>query len=123
MVNISIHGPCFRVFRLNEEGGRRKWVQVNDLNDRVIFLGFHTNLCCSVHKLPGAKENCIVFIDSDDDYIYDNDAILMFDLRTRRTSTAFNECKGYMGVFGANLESLVSCGLVSCDHARPNEKL
>ena len=101
------------MFRLDEERGKRKWVQVNDLNDRVIFLGAQTNLCCSVHKLPGAKENCIVFIESNDCFIIDNDSVLLFDLKTRRTSTAFNECKGYMGVFGANLESLLSCGLVT----------
>ena len=103
----------FKVFRLDEEGGKRKWVQVNYLNDRVIFLGARTKLCCSVHKLPGANENCIVFLASNDGSIFDNDSVLLFDLKTRRTNTAFNECKGYMGVFGANLKSLVSCGLVT----------
>ncbi|KAG7640956.1 F-box-like domain superfamily [Arabidopsis suecica] len=102
----------FKVFRL-DEGGKRKWVQVNYLNDRVIFLGARTKLCCSVHKLPGANENCIVFLASNDGSIFDNDSVLLFDLKTRRTNTAFNECKGYMGVFGANLKSLVSCGLVT----------
>ncbi|XP_023641937.1 putative F-box protein At2g16290 [Capsella rubella] len=103
----------FRVFRLDEEGKRRKWVQVNDLNDRVIFLGNEANLGCSVQKLPGAKENCIVFIDSRDGIICENESILVFDLRTKRTSTAFGECRGYMGAFGANIESLVSCGVMA----------
>ncbi|XP_010424423.1 PREDICTED: putative F-box protein At2g16290 [Camelina sativa] len=103
----------FRVFRLDEEGGRRKWVQVNDLKDRVIFLGKRINLCCSVQNIPGAKENCIVFIDSRYDIIRESESILLFDLRTKRTSTAFSECRGYMGAFGANLESLLSCGVVT----------
>ena len=54
-----------------------------------------------------------MFIESNNCFIIDNDSVLLFDLKTRRTSTAFNECKGYMGVFGANLESLLSCGLVT----------
>ncbi|XP_010466128.2 PREDICTED: putative F-box protein At2g16290 [Camelina sativa] len=103
----------FRVFRLDDEGGRRKWVQVNDLNDRVIFLGKRINLCCSVQYIPGAKENCIVFIDSRNGIISKSESILLFDLRTKRTSTAFSECRGYKGAFGANLESLISCGVLT----------
>ncbi|XP_010490153.1 PREDICTED: putative F-box protein At2g16290 [Camelina sativa] len=104
----------FRVFRLDDEdGGRRKWVQVNDLNDRVIFLGKRINLCCSVQNIPGAKENCIVFIDSVYGIISESESILLFDLRTKRTTTAFSECRGYMGAFGANLESLLSCGVLT----------
>ncbi|KAL1192289.1 putative F-box protein [Cardamine amara subsp. amara] len=45
----------FRVFKLDEEEGRMIWVQVNDLNDRVIFLGRWWSLCCSVQKLLGAR--------------------------------------------------------------------
>ncbi|XP_023641936.1 putative F-box protein At2g16290 [Capsella rubella] len=103
----------FRVFRLDEEGGSRKWVQVIDLKDRVIFLGARTNLCCLARNLPGAKENCIVFIDLRNGSIRYNESILVFDLKTKRTSIAFSECRGYMGAFGANLESLVSCGVVT----------
>ncbi|XP_023641935.1 putative F-box protein At2g16290 [Capsella rubella] len=103
----------FRVFRLDEEGGTRKWVQVDDLNDRVIFLGTETNICCSVQNLPGAKENCIVFIDLRNGIIKQYESILLFDLKTKSTSTAFSECRGYMGAFGANLESLVSCGVMT----------
>ncbi|XP_010468642.1 PREDICTED: putative F-box protein At2g16290 [Camelina sativa] len=102
----------FRVFRL-DEGGRKKWVQVDDLNDQVIFLGARTNLCCSVQQLPGAKDNCIVFIDERNGIINEKESILLFDLRTKRTSTAFSECRGLMGAFGENLESLVSCGVMT----------
>ncbi|XP_023642092.1 putative F-box protein At2g16290 isoform X2 [Capsella rubella] len=110
----------FRVFRLDEEFGSRKWVQVDDLNDRVIFLGARTSLCYSVQNLPGVEENCIVFIDLRNGCIRYNDSILVFDLRTKRTSTAFSECKGYMGAFGANLQSLVSCGLVTIPNPATN---
>ncbi|CAH2051606.1 unnamed protein product [Thlaspi arvense] len=97
----------FRLFRLEEEG-QRKWVRVIDLEDRVVFLGVDWNLCYSARELPGMKGNCVVFVDPK--YPYEH---LVFDLRTRKTSMAFNECRGYMGAFGQNQESLLSCGIVT----------
>ncbi|KAL1204485.1 putative F-box protein [Cardamine amara subsp. amara] len=103
----------FRLFRL-ENKGQRKWVRVIDLEDRVVFLGFDWNLCYSAKELPGMKGNCVVFFDPK----YSNE-ILVFDLRTRKTSDAYTECRGYMGAFGENQESLLSCGIVICDTQKP----
>lgn len=102
----------FRLFRLQEEKDSKRWVRVIDLEDRIVFLGDDWNLCYSAKELPGMKGNCLVFFDPK----YPSE-ILVFDLGTRKTSNAFTECRGYMGAFGRNQESLLSCGVVTApDH-------
>lgn len=97
----------FRVFRL-EEKGQRRWVRVIDLDDGVVFLGIGWNICYSAKELPGMKGNCIVFIETK----LFSERVLVFDLETRRISKAVTECRGYIGAFGDNQESLMSCGIV-----------
>ncbi|CAH8262379.1 unnamed protein product [Arabidopsis lyrata] len=104
----------FRLFRLEEEGQRR-WVRVNDLEDQFVFLGIDWNLCYSSKELSGMKRNCIVVIDPKT--VFERNRV--FDLGTRKTSKAVTECRGYMGAFGENQESLASCGIM----IMPNPKV
>ncbi|CAH8263427.1 unnamed protein product [Arabidopsis lyrata] len=51
-----------RVSRLDEEAG--KWVEVNNLGDRVLFIRHFGNVCCSAKELPvdcGVSVNSILF--------------------------------------------------------------
>ncbi|KAH8510457.1 hypothetical protein H0E87_008135 [Populus deltoides] len=55
----------FKVFKLNEEG--KCWIEVNDLEDRVLFLGDDLTFSASASELSGCKGNCIFF---NDDFFY-----------------------------------------------------
>ena len=96
----------FRLFRL-EEDGQRRWVRINDIKDRVVFLGCYWSLCCSAKELPGMKGNSVVFKEPNNC----RESIFVFDLKTMKTSNAFTECRGYM--FGKNRASLLSCGILT----------
>ncbi|KAF2538184.1 hypothetical protein F2Q68_00019215 [Brassica cretica] len=96
----------FRLFRL-EEDGQRRWVRINDIKDRVVFLGCYWSLCCSAKELPGMKGNSVVFKEPNNC----RESIFVFDLKTMKTSNAFTECRGYM--FGKNREPLLSCGILT----------
>ncbi|KAF3502662.1 hypothetical protein F2Q69_00040414 [Brassica cretica] len=94
----------FRLFRL-EEDSQRRWVRINDIKDRVVFLGCYWSLCWSAKELPGMKGNSVVFNEPNNC----RESIFVFDLKTMKTSNAFTECRGYM--FGKNRASLLSCGI------------
>lgn len=96
----------FRLFRL-EEDGQRRWVRINEIKDRVVFLGCDWSLCCSVKELPGMKGNSVVFNEPK----YRHERIFVFELQTMKTSNAFTECRGYM--LGENRESLLSCEILT----------
>ncbi|KAF2574791.1 hypothetical protein F2Q70_00000904 [Brassica cretica] len=96
----------FRLFRL-EEDGQRRWVRINDIKDRVVYLGCYWSLCCSAKELPGMKGNSVVFKEPNNC----RESIFVFDLKTMKTSNAFTECRGYM--FGKNREPLLSCGILT----------
>ncbi|CAN6863701.1 unnamed protein product [Brassica oleracea] len=81
----------FKLFRLEEEGQNKRWVPIDDLEDRVVFLGYEHdwNLCYSANELPGMIRNCVMFIEPSGVF----DRIRVFDLRTQRTRKA-SECSG-----------------------------
>lgn len=86
----------FRIFRLEEEEGQRRWVRVTDLEERVVFLGINWNFCYSAKEVPGVKGNCVMFIQLSNII---SDGILVFDLGTRKTTQASTVCRG-MGTLG-----------------------
>ncbi|XP_042494744.1 F-box protein SKIP23-like [Macadamia integrifolia] len=49
----------FKVFKLNE--GRKKWVELQSLGDRLLFLGDKCSFSASASDFPGCKGNCIIF--------------------------------------------------------------
>ncbi|KAJ6765843.1 F-BOX PROTEIN SKIP23 [Salix purpurea] len=55
----------FKVFKLNEEG--KCWIEVKDLEDRVLFLGDDLTFSAPASELCGCKGNCIFF---DDNFFY-----------------------------------------------------
>ncbi|KAL3580843.1 hypothetical protein D5086_018678 [Populus alba] len=52
----------FKVFKLNEEG--KSWIEVKNLEDRVLFLGDDSTFSASASELSGCKGNCIFFEDN-----------------------------------------------------------
>ncbi|KAL1204484.1 putative F-box protein [Cardamine amara subsp. amara] len=103
-----MHTWC-RLFRLEDKEGQRRWVQISDLEDRVLFLGIDWNLCYSAEELLGMKGNCVVFIIKRTTF----EGIFVFDFGTRKTSTIFTGCRDFIGAFGENRESFTSCGIVT----------
>ncbi|KAJ4876834.1 putative F-box protein [Raphanus sativus] len=93
----------FRIFRLEEKEGQRRWVRVTDLEERVVFLGINWNFCYSAKEVPGMKGNCVMFIQS-----IISDGILVFDLGTRKTTQSSTVCRG-MGMLCENKESISFC--------------
>ncbi|XP_024016227.1 LOW QUALITY PROTEIN: putative F-box protein At2g16290, partial [Eutrema salsugineum] len=85
----------FRLFRLQEEEGKRRWVRINDLRGPM-FLGYDHDW------------ESLLFIDSDAIF----DRIRVFDLGTERTQNA-SDCSGCIGVFRENIESPVLCGILA----------
>ncbi|OVA10870.1 Protein of unknown function DUF295 [Macleaya cordata] len=49
----------FKVVRLNSR--RTKWVNVENLGDRMLFLGTSSSLCLLAPEFPGCDGNCIYF--------------------------------------------------------------
>ncbi|XP_037492726.1 F-box protein SKIP23 [Jatropha curcas] len=45
-----------KVYKLEE--GKNKWVKVEGLEDRMLFIGDESCFSCFVNDLPGAKGNC-----------------------------------------------------------------
>lgn len=51
----------FKIYKLSEED--KQWVQVKDLGDSVLFLGYDCSFGFSARFLPGCKANCLYFVD------------------------------------------------------------
>ncbi|XP_042507139.1 F-box protein At2g26160-like [Macadamia integrifolia] len=51
----------FEVFKLDFAGG--KWVEVENLGDRAVFVGYNDSFSVSASEFPGCKGNCIYFTD------------------------------------------------------------
>ncbi|CAF1717542.1 BnaC09g08910D [Brassica napus] len=100
----------FKLFRLEEEGQNKRWVPIDDLEDRVVFLGYEHdwNLCYSANELPGMIRNCVMFIEPSGVF----DRIRVFDLRTQRTRKA-SECSGCIDMYSQNVESSFLCGILA----------
>ncbi|XP_022748527.1 F-box protein SKIP23-like [Durio zibethinus] len=52
----------FKVFKLDEVG--KEWVEVKNLDDRVLFLGDDCTFAASVEDLSVCRGNCIIFVDN-----------------------------------------------------------
>ncbi|XP_039049725.1 F-box protein SKIP23-like [Hibiscus syriacus] len=52
----------FKVFKLDEVG--KQWVDVKNLDDRVLFLGDDCSFSASVEDLNVCRGNCIIFADN-----------------------------------------------------------
>lgn len=51
----------FKVFRL--DWGEKKWEEVKDLGDRILFLGDYCSFSALASDFDGCKGNCIIFVD------------------------------------------------------------
>ena len=58
----------FEVYKLDQECGR--WVRVENLGDRVFFLGNDCSFSVSATDFSGCKGNCIYFIYEDDNGVF-----------------------------------------------------
>jgi len=61
LVDISDHDLTVNFFRLDEK--ERKWVEIKDLGDRVLFIGLEYSFSASASDLCVSEGNCIIFID------------------------------------------------------------
>ncbi|PRQ47290.1 hypothetical protein RchiOBHm_Chr2g0098091 [Rosa chinensis] len=52
----------FKVYKLDQEWGNYKWVNVKDLGDRVFILSNDGSFSVSTREFAGVKGNCIFFI-------------------------------------------------------------
>ena len=68
LVDISDHDLTVDVFRLDEK--ERKWVEIENLGDRVLFIGLQYSFSASASDLCVSEGNCIIFID--DVFFYDH---------------------------------------------------
>ncbi|KAL2512530.1 F-box protein SKIP23 [Abeliophyllum distichum] len=76
----------FKVFRLDENA--EKWVEVNNLGDRLLFLGDNCTFSASASEVFGHNEckgNCIFFTDQffcgrEDDWVWKSRGIGVFNL-------------------------------------------
>ena len=57
--SICNHRMWFKVYKLDWEG--KRWVEVESLGDRVLFLGDDYRFSASALELSGCKGNCIFF--------------------------------------------------------------
>ncbi|XP_043687794.1 F-box protein At2g26160-like [Telopea speciosissima] len=64
--NLRYHytSLTFKIFKLDLKG--RRWIKVEDLGDRTLFIGTSTSLSVSARDHPGLKGNCIYFTDHED---------------------------------------------------------
>lgn len=75
----------FRVFKLSGDGSK-KWIEVNDLGDTMLFLGENCSFSTSASGLSGCKGNCIYFVDGfhcpcgEEDDVFKGSDIAIFDL-------------------------------------------
>ena len=51
----------FKIYKLCVED--KQWVEVEDLGDSVLFLGYDCSFGFSTRFLPGCKGNCLYFVD------------------------------------------------------------
>lgn len=76
----------FHVYKL--DFNEKKWVEVEDLNGRVLFLGGSPSMSVSVKDFPGCERNSIYFTDDnwaemDLDYLYGGHDFGMFSLQDK----------------------------------------
>ncbi|XP_077219027.1 F-box protein SKIP23-like [Tasmannia lanceolata] len=55
----------FYVFQLDQN--TRKWIKVQSLDDRMLFLGYNCSFSLSANDFPQCKGNCIYFTDDNED--------------------------------------------------------
>ncbi|XP_077219442.1 F-box protein SKIP23-like [Tasmannia lanceolata] len=53
------------VFQLDQN--TRKWIKLESLDDRMLFLGYNCSMSLSTHDFPQCKGNCIYFTDDNED--------------------------------------------------------
>lgn len=63
---IASHLPTtmalkFRIYKLHQQD--KRWLQINDLADSALFLGYDCSFGFSTRFLPGCKGNCLYFVD------------------------------------------------------------
>ena len=51
----------FRVFKLKLD--QKRWVEVESLNDQILFLGEDCSFSVSAHNFGGCRGNCIIYTD------------------------------------------------------------
>ncbi|CAK9153931.1 unnamed protein product [Ilex paraguariensis] len=83
---ISERTVRFRVFALDRSG--EKWVEVESLGDRMLFLGDNCTFSASASDFPGFRGNCIFFADQffysgrEEEGVLKSRGIGVFDLET-----------------------------------------
>ncbi|XP_022140734.1 F-box protein SKIP23 [Momordica charantia] len=75
----------FKVFKLGGDGSK-KWVEVDDLGDTMLFLAENCSFSASASSLSGCKGNCIFFTDGffcpsgEEDDVFKGSDIAIFEL-------------------------------------------
>lgn len=70
----------FEVFKLDRS--EQKWIEVNNLGDRMFFLGDNCTFSASANDFPGCKGNCVFFTDPLEDGVLKSRGIGVFDLES-----------------------------------------
>ncbi|OWM80457.1 hypothetical protein CDL15_Pgr019737 [Punica granatum] len=92
----------FKVYKLDLK--EKKWVEVRELGDRVLFLGEDCTFSASSSDLKACKGNCIFFTgefyysNGDDDGIFQGHDIGVFDMGTGRIGP-LDDYIGYSELF------------------------
>ncbi|XP_078166511.1 putative F-box protein At2g16290 [Carex rostrata] len=55
---------CFKVYRLEDEDEKPRWIELSDIGDLMIFIGSNNCFCLSASDFDGFKGNCIYFLRS-----------------------------------------------------------
>lgn len=56
----------FRVFRLDFEGVKGKWVEIKSLGEASLFLGDNSSISVLASNFAGCQPNCIYFTHDED---------------------------------------------------------
>ncbi|CAL5402324.1 hypothetical protein CsSME_00025696 [Camellia sinensis var. sinensis] len=92
----------FKVFRLDRS--EQKWVELENLGDRMLFLGDNCTFSASASEFSGCKGNCIFFTDNyfylgrEEDDVPKGRGVGVFDLETGNIVSLAN-CPGYSKLF------------------------
>ncbi|KAJ3708074.1 hypothetical protein LUZ61_011779 [Rhynchospora tenuis] len=81
----------FEVYRLDDKNKVARWIKINSIGDRILFLDNTKGFCLSTNEIEGFKGDCIYFIT--DMYEYDNIynvrcPICRYDLKNRTAEKA-----------------------------------
>ena len=86
----------FDVFRLDEEG--KKWVELTDLGERVLFLGDDCAFSASAKDLNLGRGNCVAFRDDGLGFNRVLNGMGVFRLDDGKISP-LSECAGFSELF------------------------